>query len=299
MEYGICYYPPMDQRIWKQVTIRVTTDMEDPVSDFLTTLTRRGVCIREEPEVSVIDAYLEPGDSEDQILRIEKHLEDLRQMGLLPEFSRPTVNELPEEDWMAVFRSQHTTVRISDRLVIRPTWCDPIAESEIVLDPGLAFGTGSHPTTRMCLVLLDEIIGEEAPERLFDLGTGSGILAMAGAFLGIEDVLAADIDATAVEVASDNVLGNAVGHSVKVVEGGAETADGLYDIITANLSASLLKRLAPDMALHLAPGGSLIISGILEDEEPQVTEAFTRCGLKVKRVMKEKVWVAVLLRSAV
>jgi ribosomal protein L11 methyltransferase len=287
----------MDQRIWKQVTIRVAADMEDPVSDFVTTLTQRGVCIREEPEVSVIDAYLEPGDSEDQILRIEKHLEDLRQMGLLPEFSRPTVNELPEEDWMAVFRSQHTTVRISDRLVIRPTWCDPIAESEIVLDPGLAFGTGSHPTTRMCLVLLDEIIGEEAPGRLFDLGTGSGILAMAGAFLGIEDVLAADIDATAVKVASDNVLSNAVGHRVEVVEGGAETAQGLYDIITANLSASLLKRLAPDMTRHLAPGGSLIISGILEDEEPQVTEAFTRCGLKVKRVMKEKVWVATLLVS--
>lgn len=287
----------MENRIWTQVTIKVPPAMEDPVADFLTTLTGKGVCLREESGSSVIDSFLDPGDVEDHLLRIEKHLSDLAQMGLIPEESRQEVKELPEEDWMAVFRSQHTTVRISDRLVIRPTWCDPTCDREVVLDPGLAFGTGSHATTRMCLALLDESIRDPAPGRMFDLGTGSGILAIVGAYLGIEDILAADIDAVAVEVASRNVQSNRVDDRVRVVEGGIETAEDLYDIITSNLSPSPLIKLASVIAEHLRPGGRLIISGILEDENAEVLEAFVRCGLRTERVMNEKVWVAALLVS--
>lgn len=287
----------MENRIWTQVTIKVPPAMEDPVADFLTTLTGKGVCLREESGSSVIDSFLDPGDVEDHLLRIEKHLSDLAQMGLIPEGIRQEVKELPEEDWMAVFRSQHTTVRISDRLVIRPTWCDPTCDREVVLDPGLAFGTGSHATTRMCLALLDESIRDPAPGRMFDLGTGSGILAIAGAYLGIEDILAADIDAVAVEVASRNVQSNRVDDRVRVVEGGIETAEDLYDIITSNLSPSPLIKLASVIAEHLRPGGRLIISGILEDENAEVLEAFVRCGLRTEKVMNEKVWVAALLVS--
>jgi ribosomal protein L11 methyltransferase len=148
----------------------------------------------------------------------------------------------------------------------------------------------------MCLVLLDKVVGSKAPARLFDLGTGSGILAMAGAFLGIEDTLAVDIDAMAVDVAVGNVKNNGVSDRIRVLEGGIEKAEGLYEIITANLSASLLEKLAPDLAEHLAPGGSLIISGLMEDEEARVTDAFTSCGLTVERIMNEKIWVAALLQ---
>ncbi len=289
----------MNQRIWTQVTVRVPPEREDPVSDFLTTLTGRGVCIRAESGLSVIDAFLEPDESEDHLLRIEKQLSNLVQMKLLPEGSRYEIEELPEEDWMAVFRSQHTTVHISDRLVIRPTWCTPTGDQEIVIDPGLAFGTGSHATTRMCLVLLNDCIGDQAPERMFDLGTGSGILAIAGAILGVGDVLAVDIDSMAAAVAYDNVQNNNADDRIRVAEGGIETAEGLYGIITANLSASLLKRLASNMAEHLKPDGLLIISGLLEDESEEVMEAFTRCGLRVERIMNEKVWVAALLVSPI
>jgi len=289
----------MNPRIWTKVTVRVPPEREDPVSDFLTTLTGRGVCIRAESGLSVIDAFLEPGDSENNLLQIEKQLNDLMLMELLPEGTRHELEELPEEDWMAVFRAQHTIVRISDRLVIRPTWCDPTGDQEVVLDPGLAFGTGSHATTRMCLELLDEGIGDQAPERMFDLGTGSGILAIAGAYLGVRNILAVDIDEMSTTVASSNVQNNHAEDRVRVAEGGIETAEGLYDIVTANLSASLLKRLALGMADHLEPGGLLIISGFLEDESAEVMEAFTRRGLKVERIMNDKVWVAALLVSPI
>lgn len=288
----------MENRIWTQVTIKVPPAMEDPLADFLATLTGRGVRLGFQGGSSVIDAYLGPEDAEDHLLQIEKHLSDLAEMGLIPEKSRQEVNELPEEDWMAIFRSQHTTIHISDRLVIRPTWCDPTGDPEVVLDPGLAFGTGSHDTTRMCLELLDECIGDQVPERMFDLGTGSGILAIAGAYLGIGDILAVDIDAMAVEVASANVLSNNVGNCVRIAEGGIETAEGLYDIITANLSASLLKKLSTNIASHLQPGGSLIISGFLDDEKAEVVEAFARYGLMTERVVNEKVWIAALLVSS-
>lgn len=286
----------MTDAIWTKVTVQVPPALEDSLADFLTTLTGRGVCIQQGASGSAIEAYLSPEQREDHLLRTGNLLESFVQMGVLAEGFQYELQEVPEEDWMEVFRSQHKTVRISDRLVIRPTWCDPTGDHEVVLDPGLAFGTGSHPTTRMCLVLLDKVIGGKAPARLFDLGTGSGILAMAGAFLGIEDILAADIDAMAVDVAARNVQSNGVSNRVRVIEGGIDTAEGLYDIITANLSASLLKKLAPSIAEHLIPDGSLIISGLLEDEETGVTEAFTRCGLSVERIMNEKVWVAALLQ---
>lgn len=293
----MCYLFFMNSRIWTHVSIKVPPAMEDAVADFLTTLTGRGVCLRDQDNLGVIDSYLEPEQAEDHLLRIERHLEDLVLMGQLPEGTRYELEDLPEEDWMEIFRSQHTTVHISDRLVIRPTWCDPASEHDIALDPGMAFGTGSHGTTRMCLALLDESVGIRPPERMFDLGTGSGILAIAGAWLGIGDVLAADIDPVAVQVAARNAHDNNAGDRVRVLEGGVETAEGLYGVVTANLSASLLKKLSTAIARHLSPGGHLIISGILEEEKEEVLNAFISCGLTVNKVLNEKVWMAALLRS--
>lgn len=288
----------MTDVIWTKVTVKVPPSLEDSLADFLTTLTRRGVCIQQAESGSVVEAYMAPEHREDHLLRTKNLLEAFVQMGILSEGYHFELEEVLEKDWMEVFRSQHKTVRISDRLVVRPTWCDPTGDHEVVLDPGLAFGTGSHPTTRMCLVLLDKVTGSQAPTRLFDLGTGSGILAIAGAFLGIEDILAVDIDAMAFDVATRNVKNNSVSDHVRIVEGSIDKAVGLYEIITANLSASLLKNLATAIAEHLAPGGSLIISGFLEDEEKQVTEAFTNCGLRVERIMNEKLWVAALLQRS-
>ena len=286
----------MPDQVWTKLTIQVPPALEDPLSDFLTTLTGRGVCIYDaQGGGSTIEAYLSPDSREDHLLRIGNLLESFVQMEALFQGYELEQQEVPEEDWMEVFRSQHTTVRVSDRLTIRPTWCEPAPGREIILDPGLAFGTGSHPTTRMCLALLDSIVDDPPPGRMFDLGTGSGILALAGAHLGIKEILAADIDPVAVKVTLENVQINDAGSSIQVIEGGVERAEGLYDIIAANISASLLERMAPLISQHIQPGGHLILSGILEDELAGVLEAFSACGLEKVKVLTEKVWIAALL----
>jgi ribosomal protein L11 methyltransferase len=284
----------MPDTAWTRLTIKVPSTLEDPLADFLSTLTGRGVCIHEADSGSTIEAYISPEQRQDHLLRINNLLESFVHMKALDREFKLQQEEVPEEDWMEVFRSQHTTVRVSDRLLIRPTWCDPTGNGEIVLDPGLAFGTGSHPSTRMCLVLLDSVVSNPAPERMLDLGTGSGILAIAGARLGIRDVFAVDIDPVAVHVTKENAQKNDVGNLIRTAEGSIDQAEGLFDIITANIAAGPLERLAPQIAKHVKPGGHLILSGILEEEIKPVVNAFTACGLERVEVMTEKVWAAAL-----
>jgi ribosomal protein L11 methyltransferase len=228
---------------------------------------------------------------------ILRFAEDLRGCGNSAHEIDLQVKGIPEEDWMSVFRSQHRPVRISKRLIVRPTWCDPVGQNDLVLDPGMAFGTGSHFTTRMCLELLDSLSGFPDGGRMLDLGTGSGILAIAGAFLGFGYVHAVDIDPKAVEVAGRNARDNHRENVVLVEEGSIEKAEGVYEIITANLSGSLLVKLAERICTHLAEGGGLIASGIMVHEKEDVITAFTRCGLKTARIMEKDVWVAALFQQ--
>ena len=287
----------MSSITWKKVTVRVPLNMEDAVSDFFATLTGRGVCSREEGGTVLVDVFLDAVSAGEQLSSIERFIEDLAGHGDLPGETKIQVVEVPEEDWMAVFRSQHGPVRISERMVVRPAWCDPVGPGDMVIDPGMAFGTGTHATTSMCLELLDELADIRPPVRMFDLGTGSGILAIAGAMMGIRNVLAVDIDPVVVKVAGENIRSNQVEGIVRVEEGGVERAGAAYDVITANLSGSLLVSLAGEIVKYVAPSGSLIVSGITDGEKEKVLEAFTHYGLYAARVMEEDGWVAIRLEK--
>ena len=195
---------------------------------------------------------------------------------------------------MSLFRSQHHPVRISKKLVVRPAWCEPVTQEDLVVDPGLAFGTGSHATTRICLKLLDEVFRNRVFHRMLDLGTGSGILAIAGAMLGAGEVLALDIDPVAVETALENARKNSVADTVRIIEGDIEKARGAYDLVTANLSGSLLASLAREITARLAPRGFLIASGITPGEKPAVLDGFAGVGLERVKVVEEDDWVGIL-----
>jgi ribosomal protein L11 methyltransferase len=180
------------------------------------------------------------------------------------------IEPVPEEDWVRLTQSQFAPVEITPDFWIVPTWHEPPAQARQVirLDPGLAFGTGTHPTTRMCL----RWVATHAPEgqRVLDYGCGSGILAIAAAKFGAAEVHAVDIDEAAVRSTGDNARAN----GVALQAGLPPLASGIYQTVLANILATPLKVLAPLLCAHVAPGGSLVLAGILERQAEELKEAY-------------------------
>jgi len=183
------------------------------------------------------------------------------------------VAEVPEQDWVRLTQSQFTPVDITPGFWIVPTWHEPPAQARTIirLDPGLAFGTGTHPTTRMCL----RWIASQAPTqgawgRVLDYGCGSGILAIGAAKFGARDIDAVDIDEAAVE----STRLNAEANGVALHAGLPELAQGQYQVVLANILATPLKVLAPLLCSRVAPGGALVLAGILERQADELTLAY-------------------------
>jgi ribosomal protein L11 methyltransferase len=184
---------------------------------------------------------------------------------------------VPEQDWVRLTQSQFTPVDITPEFWIVPTWHEPPAQAKQVirLDPGLAFGTGTHPTTRMCLrwIATHSVAG-----KVLDYGCGSGILAIGAAKFGASEVVAVDIDTAAVQSAELNASAN----GVAVFVGMPERAVGQYDVVLANILASPLKVLAPLLCSHVSSGGHLVLAGILERQADELIDAYApHCQLAV------------------
>lgn len=180
------------------------------------------------------------------------------------------VDQVPDQDWVRLTQSQFAPVEITPDFWIVPTWHEPPAEAVklIRLDPGLAFGTGTHPTTRMCLRW---IARQPRPaQRVLDYGCGSGILAIGAAKYGADAIDAVDIDPAAVAATERNAEANAV----RLNAGLPDRAEGRYDLVLANILATPLKMLAPLLCAHVAPGGSLVLAGILERQADELKQAY-------------------------
>jgi ribosomal protein L11 methyltransferase len=189
------------------------------------------------------------------------------------------VQPVPEQDWVRLTQSQFAPVDITPEFWIVPTWHEPPAEAKQVirLDPGLAFGTGTHPTTRMCLRWIAGRTGQDLG-RVLDYGCGSGILAIGAAKFGAVDIDAVDIDPAAVE----STLANAEANHVALKAGLPETASGQYRTVLANILATPLKVLAPLLCAHVEKGGHLVLAGILERQADELKQAYAPyCQLKV------------------
>ena len=182
----------------------------------------------------------------------------------MPAFAAEAV---AEQNWVQLTQSQFDPIRISDRLWIVPSWHDAPdpAAVNLILDPGMAFGTGSHPTTRLCLEWLERTV--QTGESLLDYGCGSGILAIAGEKLGAAPVLGVDIDPQAVIAAQSNAERNAVNASFR---DSSEPLTGQFDIVVANILSNPLKVLAPAICGHVCPGGQLALSGILAEQTEEL-----------------------------
>jgi ribosomal protein L11 methyltransferase len=188
-----------------------------------------------------------------------------------------TMGTVPDQDWVRLTQSQFAPVEITPEFWIVPTWHEPPAQARQVirLDPGLAFGTGTHPTTRMCLRW---VATHTVGSRVLDYGCGSGILAIGAAKFGATDVVAVDIDTAAVESTGLNAAAN----GVSLRAGLPDQAVGLYEVVLANILATPLKVLAPLLCAHVAPGGQLVLAGILERQADELIAAYAlHCRLTV------------------
>jgi ribosomal protein L11 methyltransferase len=196
--------------------------------------------------------------------------------------------------WKAYFKVSHVTPRI----VIRPSW-EPYVpapgEKVLDLDPGTAFGTGGHATTRLCLVALDALMELSERPRVLDVGTGSGILAIAAARLGAGTVVAVDNDPEAVLVSRENAAINSVDDLVALSTTPIEAVEGQFDIVLANILAPTLIALRDAIVARLLPGGAIVLSGILVEEGPSVVQSYVAAGLRLVDERSESEWVALTL----
>ena len=302
---------------WLELTVQTHPEAVESVSELLNRYTTGGVAI-EEP-IELIDegqeyrvligqpvkvhAYL-PLDGKEEAARqqVAEGLWHLSSLG--PQFVGDLQTRVVhEEDWANAWKDYYHVTHIGQRLVIRPSWREytPM-NNEVVLelDPGMAFGTGLHPTTRMCL---EQIEQRMRPDMfVLDVGTGSGILALAAAKLGAANVHCIDNSSVAVESALANAEMNHMGDRVNVVlgvldEAGASRLAGQFDLVLANIIARVIGSIASNLAAVLAPGGILITSGIIEDRRHEAEQPLLATGLKlIDQVMIDD-WITLIMQK--
>ena len=302
---------------WLELTVRTHPEAVESVSELLNRYTNGGVAIEEPIELIdegqeyrvlvgqpvKVQAYL-PIDGKEEAARqqVAEGLWHLSSLG--PQFVGDLQTRIVhEEDWANAWKDYYHVTHIGQRLVIRPSWRDYIPKNnEVVLelDPGMAFGTGLHPTTRMCLEQIEQRV--RPAMRVLDVGTGSGILALAAAKLGAVNVHCIDNSSVAVESAVANAETNHLGDRINVVLGVLNEAEathlsGKYDLVLANIIARVIGSIAPHLAQVLAPGGIVIASGIIEDRRHEAEEPLLSTGFKlIEQVMIDD-WVTLIMQK--
>jgi len=306
--------------VWVELSVEADIEAVEAVSEILTrfapggTSVEPGFGLTDEGLGAVIDptrpaivrAYLpglDPAAVERAIAEATAALGHLQAFGLRP-IGDLRVATVREADWAEAWKSHFPVLRVGRRLVIRPTWRRHRRRPEDVvlsLDPGMAFGTGLHPTTRLCLAALETLADEGilargsargGAARVIDVGCGSGILAIAAGKLGAGELLGVDTDPIAVEATAANARLNGQARRLRVRPGSLPSGEGPFDVVLANLIASLLITLAAALRAELRPGGRILASGIFRDREADVRAAFESAGLRPTRRWAEEDWVA-------
>jgi ribosomal protein L11 methyltransferase len=303
------------KKLWTEIACEIPAAMVDLMSDFLVELSGNGVSIEnlsldtfsldsiEEAPIKTIKAYFSDFFSAELLAAIETFLRTRGPAFAGFVYKPPAVTAVKEEDWANNWKEHFKPVRIGTRLVIKPTWEEyAVADGDIILelDPGMAFGTGAHATTKMCLELLEKIFFHEGPFKtdshstvpatVLDVGTGSGVLSIAAAKMGAERIAAIDIDADAVIVAEENLALNDVQALVAASTTPLREVTGTYAIVLANILAEELVRLAPELVAKVEPWGYLILSGVLREREDFVVDGFSGYGLSLIESCHEAEW---------
>ena len=241
----------------------------------------------------IVHLYLSPDENPAQILETLHS----RLVSSGAEYTLTTAG-VEQEDWENAWRQYYHPLDVGKRLAIVPSWQEyPTDRVQLKMDPGLAFGTGTHETTNLCLQVLDDKI--QGGERILDIGTGSGILAIAALLLGAKEAEGIDIDPMCVRTAGENAQRNGVADRFRVLVGDlSEKASGQYDLITANIVAAAILSLAPAVPALMAPGALFVASGIIDSRVEEVCAGLKAAGLEVVEQHMLRGWACLVCRKA-
>ena len=287
---------------WLRVAVDTHPECEEAVTQILLAAGAQGVVLEGDSARRSVVAYL-PEHAAVPPDELEQRVRALEEFGLEPCPARVSVEWVQDEDWAENWKSHYQPLALGRRLLVKPAWVTvgPTDRLIIELDPGMAFGTGYHPTTALCLEALDELI--RPGDTVADIGTGSGILAIAAARLGAGAVIAVDIDPAAVQIARENCRRNGVHERVWVACGSAAAAQALLaercaDLVVANILADVIADMAAELRSLLHPGGILVASGIIDDACPAVRACLEQVGFRITEERARGEWRCLLAEAS-
>lgn len=307
---------------WIEVTIKTTTEAVEPITNMLYEQGAGGAVIEDpkdflfqkknELDWDYVEEEVFKKNEEDDVLiktyvseekNVMEFVEIIKQKVLgLKDFGidigegSVSLDQVNEADWANAWKAYYKPTKVGQRVVVKPTWEDyAIQDGDLIieLDPGMAFGTGTHETTSMCIRELEKYVNKDS--KVFDIGCGSGILAIAAAKLGAKEVVAVDLDEVAVKVAKENVLENKVEENVSVMHGNlTDVIKDKADVIVANIIADIIKILAKDVQNFMKEDAIFISSGIILDKVEEVKESLIENGFEIVEVQKLGEWSAIV-----
>lgn len=308
---------------WIEVKVLTTSEAVEPISGIFYTLDCKGVSI-EDPndilgreqgpltwdfadinvlehkgEYAVVKGYFSDEDNiEEVVTYVKEKVKEIKDMGFDVGRGEVLVEKTHEEDWANNWKKYYKPSKVGEKIVVKPIWENyEKKDDELVveLDPGMAFGTGDHETTRMCIQALEKYV--EKDSTVFDVGTGSGILAIAAAKLGAKKAVGVDLDPVAVESAKENVSYNNL-DNIEVLYGNlVEVIEGKADIVVANIIAEIICILIDDVKRVLKQGGMFITSGIIHERVKMVTDKLEESGFEVIKVNKDGEWNCIIAKA--
>ena len=307
---------------WIKMTVRTTTEGAEAVTGALMSLGINGAMIEDKSDIALnqrpegqwdiideeiarrmdddvlVSSYI-AGDerAQDTVAHVRDALRRLSGMDLGFDAGKLTleVSSIDDEDWAENWKSQYKPFRLGRHFVVKPTWEHYAAQEGdqiLEIDPGMAFGTGTHETTGMCVALAEQYV--RPGDTVIDVGTGTGILALAAAYMGAKDVLAIDIDPVAVRVAEDNICLNGMEKVVRAKTGDLlEHVDEVADVVIANIIADVICMMAAPVRAHIKEGGYFICSGIARERKDEVLDALNAAGYAELDVRDQGEWTAI------
>ncbi len=285
---------PAMPRTWTAVAITVAPALAEAIESFLFDHGAPGLQTEDLGDRTRITAHFSADAPLDELRRFLASVS-----GLFPAAAAPivSVDTIADRAWAESWKDHFPPLAIGERLFVRPPWSAPAQAGriDIVIDPGMAFGTGHHTTTRSCLTWLERALRARPAARVLDLGTGSGILAIAAAKLGARTVWAVDIDPEARAIAAENAARNGVADRLRIQ---ADLPSAAFEVVVANLLGGTLIELAADIAARLEPGAVVLGAGVLVEEAPAVRASWRAAGLADDGDLADEGWVALAARRS-